>query len=195
MVRAQGVSPAAVRRIWDAQGLQPHRTRTFKLSRDKRFAEKLPDVVGLYLNPPDKAVVLCVDEKSQIQALERTQPILPMGFGYIEGVTHDYQRHGTPTLFAALNVLDGAVIAQCKPRHRHQEFLAFLRHIDTNVPGQLDINLLVDNYATHKHPKVRAWLARLPRWHFLFTPTYASSLNHVQRFFALTTQRPIRHCS
>ena len=121
-------------------------------------------MVGLYLNPPDKAVVLCVDEKSQIQALERTQPMLPMGFGYIEGVTHDYQRHGTTTLFAALNVLDGAVIAQCKPRHRHQEFLAFLRHIEANVPARVDIHLVVDNYATHKHPKVRAWLARRPRW-------------------------------
>src|SRR6202048_304976 len=156
------------------------------------FVEKLRDVVGIYLNPPDKAVVLCVDEKSQIQALERTQPLLPMGFGYIEGVTHDYQRHGTTTLFAALNVLDGAVIAQCKPRHRHQEFLAFLRHIETNVLAQLDIHLVVDNYATHKHPKVRAWLARRPRWHIHFTPTYASWLNQGERFFALITQRAIR---
>ena len=139
--------------------------------------------------------MLCVDEKSQIQALERTQPMLPMGFGYIEGVTHDYQRHGTTTLFAALNVLDGAVIAQCKPRHRHQEFLAFLRHIETNVPAQLDIHLVVDNYATHKHPKVRAWLARRPRWHIHFTPTYASWLSQVERFFALITQRAIRRGS
>jgi putative transposase len=140
-------------------------------------------------------VVLCVDEKSQIQALERTQPMLPMGFGYIEGVTHDYQRHGTTTLFAALNVLDGAVIAQCKPHHRHQEFLAFLRHIEANVPAQLDVHLVVDNYATHKHPKVRAWLARRPRWHIHFTPTYASWLNQVERFVAHITQRVIRRGS
>ncbi|MCP1835501.1 transposase [Bradyrhizobium sp. USDA 4532] len=153
------------------------------------------DVVGLYLNPPDKAVVLCVDEKSQIQALERTQPMLPMGLGYIEGGTHDYQRHGTTTLFAALNVLDGEIIAQCKPRHRHQEFLAFLRYIEGNVPDQLDIHLAVDNYATHKHPKVRAWLARRPRWYIHFTPTYASWLNQVERFFALITQRAIRRAS
>ncbi len=146
-------------------------------------------MVGLYLNAPDKAVVLCVDEKSQIQALERTQPMLPMGFGYIEGVTHDYQRHGTTTLFAALNVLDGAVIAQCKPRHRHQEFLAFLRHIEANVPAGLDVHLVVDNYATHKHRKVRAWLASGQRWHIHFTPTYASWLNQVERFFALITKR------
>ncbi len=166
-----GIAKSTVHRLFQLFGLQPHRTRSFKLSTDPFFIEKLRDVVGLYLNPPDKAVVLCVDEKSQIQALERTQPMLPMGFGYIEGVTHDYQRHGTTTLFAALNVLDGAVIAQCKPRHRHQEFLAFLRHIEANVPAQLDIHLVVDNYATHKHPKVRAWLARRPRWHIHCPPT------------------------
>ena len=150
MAAETGIAKSTVHRLFQLFGLQPHRTRSFKLSTDPFFVEKLRDVVGLYLNPPDKAVVLCVDEKSQIQALERTQPLLPMGFGYIEGVTHDYQRHGTTTLFAALNVLDGAVIAQCKPRHCHQEFLAFLRHIGANVPA----HLVVDNYATHKHPKV-----------------------------------------
>ena len=190
-----GIAKSTVHRLFQLFGLQPHRTRSFKLSTDPFFVEKLRDVVGLYLNPPDKAVVLCVDEKSQIQALERTQPMLPMGFGYIEGVTHNYLRHGTTTLFAALNVLDGAVIAQCKPRHRHQEFLAFLRHIEANVPTQLDIHLVVDNYATHKHPRVRAWLARRPRWHIHFTPTYASWLNQVERFFALITQRAIRRGS
>jgi putative transposase len=153
IAKETGIAKSTVHRLFQLFGLQPHRARSFKLSTDPFFVEKLRDVVGLYLNPPDKAVVLCVDEKSQIQALERTQPMLPMGFGYIEGVTHDYQRHGTTTLFAALNLLDGAVIAQCKPRHRHQEFLAFLRHIEANVPVQLDIHLVVDNYATHKHPK------------------------------------------
>jgi putative transposase len=195
IAKETGIAKSTVHRLFQLFGLQPHRTRSFKLSTDPFFVEKLRDVVGLYLNPPDKAVVLCVDEKSQIQALERTQPMLPMGFGYIEGVTHDYQRHGTTTLFAALNVLDGAVIAQCKPRHRHQEFLAFLRHIEANVPAQLDVHLVVDNYATHKHPKVRAWLARRPRWHIHFTPTYASWLNQVERFFALITQRAIRRGS
>jgi len=195
IAKETGIGKSTVHRLFQLFGLQPHRTRSFKLSTDPFFVEKLRDVVGLYLNPPDKAVVLCVDEKSQIQALERTQPMLPMGFGYIEGVTHDYQRHGTTTLFAALNVLDGAVIAQCKPRHRHQEFLAFLRHIEANVPAQLDVHLVVDNYATHKHPKVRAWLARRPRWHIHFTPTYASWLNQVERFFALITQRAIRRGS
>ncbi len=198
-VRAMAVetslSKSTVHRFFQLFGLQPHRTRSFKLSTDPFFVEKLRDVVGLYLDPPDKALVLCVDEKSQVQALERTQPMLPMGFGYIEGVTHDYQRHGTTTLFAALNVLDGSVLAQCKPRHRHQEFLAFLRHIEANVPAQLDIHLVVDNYATHKHPKVRAWLARRPRWHLHFIPTYASWLNQVERFFALITRRAIRRGS
>jgi putative transposase len=189
------IAKSTVHRLFQLFGLQPHHTRSFKLSTDPFFVEKLRDVVGLSLNPPEKAVVLCVDEKSQIQALERTQPMLPMGFGNIEGVTHDYQRHGTTTLFAALNVLDGADIAQCKPRHRHREFLAFLRHIEANVPAQLDVHLVVDNYATHKHPKVRAWLARRPRWHIHFTPTYASWLNQVERFFALITQRAIRRGS
>jgi putative transposase len=195
MAAETGVSKSAVHRFFQLFGLQPHRTRSFKLSTDPWFIEKLRDVVGLYLNPPDQALVLCVDEKSQIQALERTQPMLPMGFGYVEGVTHDYQRHGHTTLFAALNLLDGSVLAQCKPRHRHQEFLAFLRHIEANVPAQLDIHLVVDNYATHKHAKVRAWLARRPRWHLHFTPTYASWLNQVERFFALMTQRAIRRGS
>jgi putative transposase len=157
--------------------------------------EKVRDVVGLYLNPPDKALVLCVDEKSQIQALERTQPVLPMGLGYVEGVTHDYYRHGTTTLFAALNVLDGAVITQCKPRHRHQEFLAFLNHLDHSVPADLKVHLIADNYAIHKHPRVKAWLARHPRFHLHFTPTYASWLNQVERWFALITHQAIRRGS
>jgi transposase len=184
-----GLSKSTVHRFFQIFGLQPHRTRSFKLSTDPFFIEKLRDVVGLYLDPPDKALVLCVDEKSQIQALDRTQPMLP------EGVTHDYERHGATTLFAALNVLDGSVLAPCKPRHRQQEFLAFLRHIEANVPTKLDIHLIVDNYATHKHPKVKAWLARRPRWHLHFTPTYASWLNQVERFFALITQREIRRGS
>jgi putative transposase len=151
--------------------------------------------VGLYLSPPENALVLCVDEKSQVQALNRTQPLLPMGFGYAEGVTHDYVRHGTTTLFAALNVLDGSVIAQCKPRHRHQEFLAFLRTIEAAVPAGLDVHLICDNYSTHKHAKVRAWLAARPRWHLHFTPTYASWLNQVERFFGLITDKAIRRGS
>jgi putative transposase len=151
--------------------------------------------VGLYLDPPDKALVLCVDEKSQVQALERTQPLLPLGFGYVEGVTHDYVRHGTTTLFAALNLLDGAVLAQCRPRHRHQEFLGFLRAIDQAVPADLDIHVVLDNYATHKHPKVKAWLAARRRWHLHFVPTYSSWLNLVERFFAHITDKAIRRGS
>ena len=168
---------------------------SFKLSTDPLFIEKLRDVVGLYLNPPENALVLCVDEKSQCQALERTQPMLPMGFGYVEGVTHDYVRHGTTTLFAALNVLNGAVLASCKPRHRHQEFLSFLREIDKAVPQDLDVHCIVDNYASHKHPKVRAWLAQRPRWHMHFVPTYSSWLNQVERFFAIITDKAIRRSS
>jgi putative transposase len=152
-------------------------------------------VVGLYLNPPDNALVLSVDEKSQCQALERTQPMLPLGLGYVEGVTHDYKRHGTTTLFAALDVLDGSVIAQCKPRHRHQEFFGFLRNIEANVPKNLDVHLIVDNYSTHKHAKVRAWLAARPRWHIHFTPTYSSWLNQVERLFGLITDKAIRRGS
>jgi putative transposase len=165
------------------------------VSNDPFFVEKLRDVVGLYLSPPDNALVLCVDEKSQCQALERTQPMLPMGFGYVEGVTHDYKRHGTTTLFAALNVLNGAVLASCKPRHRHQEFLSFLREIDKAVPPELDIHCIVDNYATHSHPKIKAWLAARPRWHMHFIPTYSSWLNQVERFFALITDKAIRRGS
>src|SRR6266536_1045523 len=192
MAEAQGVSPSTVARIWDAAGLAPHRVETFKLSTDKRFLEKLTDVVGLYLNPPDKAVVLCVDEKTQIQALDRTQPVLPMGLGYVEGVTHDYTRHGTTTLFAALDIVTGHVLTACKRRHRHQEYLAFLQRVDDNVPRKLDIHLVVDNYATHKHPRVKRWLAARPRYHVHYTPTYASWLNQVEIWFNLITQRAIR---
>ena len=176
-------------------GIQPHRSRSFKLSTDPFFVEKVRDVVGLYLNPPDQALVLCVDEKSQIQALQRTQPVLPMGLGYLEGVTHDYFRHGTTTLFAALNVLDGSVISQCKPRHRHQEFIGFLNHLDHQVPAALAVHLIADNYATHKHPKVKVWLARHGRFHIHYTPTYASWLNQVERWFGLITQQAIRRGS
>lgn len=190
-----GFSKSSVQRYFNLFGLQPHRTKNFKLSTDPFFIEKLRDVVGLYLNPPDNAMVLCVDEKSQVQALQRTQPMLPLGLGYVEGVTHDYVRHGTTTLFAALDVLSGAVITQCKPRHRHQEFLSFLRTIDQVVPEKLDLHVIVDNYGTHKHPKVKAWLARRPRWHLHFIPTYSSWLNLVERFFALITDKAIRRGS
>jgi putative transposase len=190
-----GISSTSVHRYFKLFGLQPHRTETFKLSTDAFFIEKLRDVVGLYLNPPDNALVLCVDEKSQCQALERTQPMLPMGLGYVEGVTHDYVRHGTTTLFAALNVLNGAVLAECKPRHRHQEFLAFLRSIDKAVPAELDVHCIVDNYGSHKHPKVKAWMAAHPRWHLHFIPTYSSWLNQVERFFGLITEKAIRRGS
>lgn len=189
------ISKSSIHRYFQLFGLQPHRTETFKLSTDPFFVEKVRDVVGLYLNPPDNALVLCVDEKSQVQALERTQPMLPMGFGYAEGVTHDYERHGTTTLFAALDILSGEVIAQCKPRHRHQEFLSFLRRIDHAVPPGLDIHLIVDNYSTHKHAKVKAWLAARPHWHMHFVPTYSSWLNQVERFFALITEKAIRRGS
>jgi putative transposase len=189
------ISPTSVHRYFKLLGLQPHRSESFKLSTDQFFIEKLRDVVGLYLSPPENALVLCVDEKSQCQALERTQPMLPMGFGYVEGVTHDYVRHGTTTLFAALNVLNGAVLATCKPRHRHQEFLSFLREIDKAVPAELDVHCIVDNYGSHKHPKVKAWLAAKPRWHMHFIPTYSSWLNQVERFFALITDKAIRRGS
>ena len=190
-----GISKSTVARYFALFGLQPHRSKSFKLSTDPFFVEKVRDIVGLYLNPPDNALVLCVDEKSQVQALERTQPVLPMGLGYVEGVTHDYFRHGTTTLFAALDIVDGGIISQCKPRHRHQEFLAFLRHVEAHVPRELDVHLIVDNYGTHKHAKVRAWLARRPRFHLHYTPTYASWLNQVERWFALITQRTIRRGS
>jgi len=190
MAAAQGVSEATVRRIWHQHRLQPHRTKTFKLSRDKRFVEKLCDVVGLYLNPPDKALVLCVDEKSQIQALDRTQPGLPLKRGRCGTMTHDYKRHGTTTLFAALSLLDGRVIGDCMPRHRHQEFIRFLKQIDAATPPALDLHLIVDNYGTHKHPRVTAWLRRHPRFHLHFTPTSSSWLNLVERWFRdLTTDR------
>ena len=159
MADATGISKSTVHRVWTAFNIQPHRQKHFKLSTDPFFAEKVRDIVGLYLNPPEGAMVLCVDEKSQTQALERTQPLLPLGLGYVEGVTHGYIRHGTTTIFAALDVATGQVIAQCKPRHRHQEFLSFLRHIDANVPPDLDVHLIVDNYSTHRHIKVKRWLA------------------------------------
>src|SRR6516165_6663021 len=192
---ASGISKSTVHRLFQAFALQPHRSRSFKLSTDPFFVEKVRDIVGLYLNPPDKALVLCVDEKSQVQALERTQPVLPMGLGYLEGVTHDYYRHGTTTLFAALDVLHGSVITQCKPRHRHQEFLGFLQHLDASIPPGLEVHLILDNYGTHKHSQVKAWLARHPRYHLHYTPTYASWLNQVERWFGLITQQAIRRGS
>ena len=190
-----GISKSTVQRYFALFGVQPHRTKSLTLSTDPLFVEKVRDIVGLYLNPPDKALVLCVDEKSQIQALERAQPVLPMGLGYVEGVTHGYVRHGTTTLFAALDISTGEVLAQCKRRHRHQEFLRFLAHIDASVPAPLDVHLVLDNYATHKHPKVRAWLAARPRYHVHFTPTYASWLNQVERWFGHITQHAIRRGS
>jgi transposase len=192
MAKAQGVSPATVQRIWSARDLKPHRVATFKLSNDKHFEEKLVDVVGLYLNPPKKAIVLCMDEKSQIQALDRTQPSLPMKKGRAGTMTHDYKRNGTTTLFAALDVLSGAVIGECLPRHRHEEFLKFLRTIDREVPRGLQIHLILDNYATHKHPTVKSWLAKHPRFHLHFTPTSSSWLNMVERFFGKLTDKAIR---
>lgn len=186
------LSRPTVHRIWRAFGLQPHRQRNFKLSTDPFFVEKVRDIVGLYLNPPDKAMVLCVDEKSQIQALDRTQPLLPMGLGYVEGVTHDYVRHGTTTLFAALDIATGQVLTSCKNRHRHQEYLQFLKQVDADVPPDLEIHLVVDNYATHKHPKVKRWLAAHPRYQVHYTPTYASWLNQVEIWFNIITQRAIR---
>ena len=186
------ISKSTVQRVWKAFGLQPHRQKHFKISTDPFFVEKVRDIVGLYLNPPDHAVVLCVDEKSQIQALDRTQPTLPMGLGYVEGVTHGYVRHGTTTLFAALDVASGQVLAKCKQRHRHQEFLAFLRDIDKAVPKKLDVHLIADNYATHKHASVQRWLAARPRFHIHFTPTYSSWLNQVEIWFNIITQRAIR---
>ena len=186
------LSCTTVHRIWRAFGLQPHRQRHFKLSTDPFFVEKVRDIVGLYLDPPDKAMVLCVDEKSQIQALDRTQPMLPLGLGYVEGVTHDYVRHGTTTLFAALDIATGKVLTSCKNHHRHQEYLQFLKQVDTNVPPELEIHLVVDNYATHKHPRIKRWLATHPRYQVHYTPTYASWLNQVEIWFNIITQRAIR---
>jgi transposase len=185
-----GVSPKTVHRVWQAHGLKPHRVRPFKVSRDRRFLEKLTDVVGLYLDPPEHALVLCADEKSQIQALDRTQPGLPLKTGRCGTMTHDYKRNGTTTLFAALEFLSGTLIGTCFPKHRHQEWLRFLRLIDRQTPPALDLHLIVDNYATHKHPAVQHWLARHPRFHLHFTPTSSSWLNLVERWFReLTTKR------
>jgi transposase len=195
MANVQGISEATVRRIWRQHNLKPHLMKTFKLSRDKQFVQKLHDVVGLYLNPPDKALVLCVDEKSQIQALDRTQPGLPMKPGRCGTRTHDYKRHGTTTLFAALSMLDGTVIGDCMPRHRHQEFIRFLKKIDGEPPAGLDLHLFVDNYSTHKHPRVVSWLKRHPRFHLHFTPTSSSWLNLVERWFRELTDKRIRRGS
>jgi transposase len=195
MADAQGLSAATVRRIWSQHGLKPHLVKTFKLSRDRSFVEKLCDVVGLYLNPPDKSLVLCVDEKSQIQALDRTQPGLPMKKGRLGTRTHDYKRNGTTTLFAALSMLDGKVIGDCMPRHRHQEFIRFLKKIDGETPHELDLHLIVDNYGTHKHPRVKSWLRRHPRFHLHFIPTSSSWLNLVERWFREITDKRIRRGS
>ena len=195
MAKAHGVSKDSIQRIWKQYNLKPHLIKTFKLSRDKRFLEKLYDVVGLYLNPPDKSIVFCVDEKSQIQALERTQPLLPMRPGIPARQTHDYTRHGTTTLFAALNMLDGTVIGDCMPRHRHQEFIRFLQTIDTKTPLDLDLHLIVDNYGTHKHPRVQRWLKRHPRFHLHFIPTSSSWLNLVERWFSDISTKRIRRGS
>jgi transposase len=192
MATATGISEASVRRIWRAHGLKPHLTRTFKLSRDPEFTEKLEDIVGLYLNPPEHAIVLCADEKSQIQALDRTQPGLPMKKGRCGTMTHDYKRNGTATLFAALNAVEGQVISMCDDRHRHQEWLKFLRGIDYVLPADKQVHLIADNYATHKHPKVQRWLARHPRFHMHFTPTGCSWLNMVERFFRDLTENQLR---
>ena len=192
MAKAVGISHDSVHRIWKDNDLKPHLTRTFKLSRDPQFEAKFWDVIGLYLNPPDKALVLCCDEKSQCQALERTQPGLPLGVGHIRTQTHDYYRHGTVTLFAALNYLDGKIIARTEASHTHVEWLRFLKQLDRETPKELDLHLIIDNYATHKHAKVKAWLERHPRFHIHFTPTGSSWLNLVERFFADITQDAIR---
>lgn len=195
MAKAHGLSEATIRRIWKQHGLKPHLIRTFKLSRDKQFVEKLYDVVGLYLNPPDKSLVLCLDEKSQVQALDRTQPGLPLKKGRCGTMTHDYKRHGTTTLFAALSMLDGKVIGDCMPRHRHQEFIRFLKKIDVTTRPELDLHLIVDNYGTHKHPRVTSWLRRHPRFHLHFIPTSSSWLNLVERWFRELTDKRIRRGS
>src|ERR1700678_483417 len=192
MARAHGVSHSTVQKIWAARGLKPHLVETFKLSKDPRFEEKLADVVGLYLNPPERAIVLSMDEKSQIQALDRTQPSLPIKPGRAGTMTHDYKRNGTTTLFAALDVLTGSVIGECLPRHRHVEFLKFLRTIDREVPTRLQVHMILDNYATHNHPNVRAWLAKHPRFELHFTPTSSSWLNMVEIFFGRLSDKAIR---
>jgi transposase len=192
MAKVCGISKASVQRVWHANGLKPHLLKTFKLSNDPDFIEKLEDVVGLYMNPPDHALVFCIDEKSQIQALDRTQPGLPMKQGRAGTMTHDYKRNGTTTLFAALDVLKGEVIGRCMPRHRHQEFLKFLKEIDRSAPKYLDIHCIADNYATHKKQEVRDWLAKHPRFHFHFIPTSSSWLNLVERWFGKITTERIR---
>jgi len=192
VAKAVGISLRAVQRIWEAHRLQPHRLRTFKKSSDPAFAEKVEDVVGLYMSPPCHAVVLSIDEKSQIQALDRTQPGLPLKPGKCATMTHDYKRHGTTTLFAALNVLDGTVLGRCMKRHRHQEFIKFLNAVERKIPAGKIIHVILDNYGTHKHPKVEQWLADHPRWVFHFTPTSASWLNAVEGFFSIITRRRIR---
>src|ERR1700677_3433300 len=192
MAKAVGISHRSVQRIWAAHGLKPHRVKTFKLSNDPKFAAKLADIVGLYVDPPEHALVLSVDEKSQIQALDRTQPGLPMKRGRCGTMTHDYIRHGTTTLFAALNVLEGKIIGECFSRHRHEEFLKFLRQVDRQTPPGLDLHLVIDNYATHKHPAVKVWLEKHPRFHLHFTPTSSSWLNLVERWFAEITRNRIR---
>ena len=192
MARAAGISVSSVGRIWRAFGLQPHRVETFKLSTDPLFVDKVRDIVGLYINPPDRALVLCVDEKSQIQALDRTQPLLPMRPGQVERRSHDYERHGTTSLFAALDIATGHVIGRCYQRHRAVEFRKFLGEVEQAVPSDLDIHLVLDNYATHKAPPVKAWLTRHPRYHLHFTPTSASWLNQVERWFALLADKQIK---
>lgn len=187
-----GVSHSSVHRVWRAFGLQSHTESTFKLSTDPYFVDKVQDIVGLYLSPPQNAIVLCVDEKSQIQALDRTQPLLPKGLGYAESRTHDYERHGTTNLFAAFNTLTGEVIARCHAYHRHQEFLKFLKDVKDQLADDQEVHLVMDNYGTHKAPKVNAWLARQKKWHIHFTPTSASWLNQVERFFAKITSDSIR---
>jgi transposase len=192
MARNSGISTSSVQRIWRAFGLQPHRAETFKLSTDPLFVDKVRDIVGLYMSPPDHALVLCVDEKSQMQALDRTQPLLPLAPGHPERRSHDYKRHGTTALFAALDIATGQVLGRCYRRHRASEFRRFLDAIDSAVPDDLDIHLVLDNYATHKAPKIKAWFARRLRYHLHFTPTYASWLNQVERWFALLSERQIR---
>ena len=192
MAKAVGHAPSTIHRIWQAFGLQPHRSETFKLSSDPLFVEKVRDIVGLYLSPPERAVVLCVDEKSQVQALDRTQPLLPMRPGQAERRTHDYTRHGTTSLFAALDVKAGTVIGKCMPRHRTQEFRKFLDEVERNAPADLDVHVVMDNYGTHKTKLIRNWFAKRPRWHVHYTPTSASWINQVERFFALLTDRAVR---
>lgn len=192
MAARVGVSKDTVKRVWSARGLKPHLVKTFKLSNDPRFEEKLIDVVGLYLNPPEQAIVLCMDEKSSVQALDRTQPSLPMVKGRAATMTHDYKRHGTTTLFAALDVLTGKVIGSCLPKHRHSEFLKFLTIVDAEVPVGLDVHLILDNYSTHKHPNVQTWLGRHPRFHLHFTPTSSSWLNLIERWFRELTDKALR---